>query len=224
MLCLSPGSAAEGGSPLARRDPLAWQTFLALYAVYSLICGALTERYLYPASNVPLLGYPSSLGSAEPWVVAGLTASSLTQSSALNFNCSCSSSAGGRTEVDIALGRQLGADVTSKFADPVALSCPACGGALSQVRRPPVRFRCQAGHTYSAEVLDQAKESAVDEAVRVGLRIVEKPIVLTQKWPRWLVSPAGPLLPLRFEKPLDESRGHAETLRQGIERAKSSCA
>ena len=49
---------------LAWRDPLAWLAFPVLYVVYSLIYGALTGRYLYPFSNVPVLGYPRALGNA----------------------------------------------------------------------------------------------------------------------------------------------------------------
>jgi hypothetical protein len=49
---------------LAWRDPLFWLIFPALYVGYSLIYGALTARYLYPFSNVPVLGYPRALGNA----------------------------------------------------------------------------------------------------------------------------------------------------------------
>jgi two-component system chemotaxis response regulator CheB len=57
-----------------------------------------------------------------------------------------------RLEVDIALGLPAGTDATNRLANPVALSCPACGGVLSQIRRsPPLRFRCQVGHAYTAE-------------------------------------------------------------------------
>ena len=34
-----------------------------------------------------------------------------------------------RLEVEIALGRRADAATTLKFADPVAMSCPACGGS-----------------------------------------------------------------------------------------------
>src|SRR5262249_7094153 len=57
-----------------------------------------------------------------------------------------------RLEVEIALGRPVGSVDTTQIAHPVALSCPACGGVLSQMNRsPPLRFRCQVGHAYTAE-------------------------------------------------------------------------
>ncbi|MGN8116934.1 Pr6Pr family membrane protein [Labrys sp. 22185] len=55
---------------LAWRDPLAWLAFPALYVVYSLIYGALTGRYLYPFSNVPVLGYPRALANAALIILA----------------------------------------------------------------------------------------------------------------------------------------------------------
>ena len=64
-----------------------------------------------------------------------------------------------RLEVEIALGRPLGTEVLNQLADPVALSCPACGGVLSQIRSsPPLRFRCQVGHAYTAEAVAAEQE------------------------------------------------------------------
>jgi two-component system chemotaxis response regulator CheB len=55
------------------------------------------------------------------------------------------------------------------------LSCPACGGVLSQINGgPPLRFRCQVGHAYTADALAKEQESSVDEAMRVALRIIEE--------------------------------------------------
>jgi two-component system chemotaxis response regulator CheB len=85
-------------------------------------------------------------------------------------------------EVELALGRPAGAATTLKFADPVAMSCPACGGVLSQVRRwPPLRFRCQVGHAYTAEALAARNADSVDEALRTALRIIEERMVLIGK-------------------------------------------
>ena len=37
-----------------------------------------------------------------------------------------------------------------------------------------MRFRCQVGHAYTADALAKEKESQVDEALRVALRIIEE--------------------------------------------------
>ena len=64
-----------------------------------------------------------------------------------------------RLEVEIALGRPMGTELLHRLADPVALSCPACGGVLSQMKNsPPLRFRCQVGHAYTAEAVAAEQE------------------------------------------------------------------
>lgn len=86
-----------------------------------------------------------------------------------------------RLEVDIALGRQVGTADIEKVADPSALSCPTCGGVLSQMRRSPLRFRCQVGHGFSARSLASTAEDAVDDALRVSLRILQERLTLAEK-------------------------------------------
>lgn len=87
-------------------------------------------------------------------------------------------------EVDIALGRACRSDTVAALADVAPLSCPACGGTLSQVRQPPLRFRCQVGHAYSASALAEAQGASLDEAIRVALRIVEERAVLAERMAR----------------------------------------
>ena len=85
-------------------------------------------------------------------------------------------------EVAIAAGRPSGAGLMEEIATPVALSCPACSGVLSEVRDPSrLRFRCQIGHAYSADALDKAQEAAVSHAIGVALRIVEERATLMRK-------------------------------------------
>ncbi|MBC9033814.1 chemotaxis protein CheB [Sphingomonas sp. JC676] len=84
-------------------------------------------------------------------------------------------------EVAIAMGRPSDTPLIAEIADPVPLNCPGCGGTLSQVRRSPLRFRCQVGHGYTAEALAHEQESSVDEAVRIALRVVGERAVLMEK-------------------------------------------
>jgi two-component system chemotaxis response regulator CheB len=121
------------------------------------------------------------------------------------------------SEVEIALGRRSDSEVLAKFSDPVGLSCPACGGVLSQIRRwPPLRFRCQVGHSYTAEALETEKEGTVDAAIRVALRIVEERAVLTQKMADDARQAGRVAAAASYEKRLNESRAYAATLRQAI--------
>jgi two-component system chemotaxis response regulator CheB len=84
-------------------------------------------------------------------------------------------------EVEIAGGARLGSETLRKIADPSPLSCPDCQGVLSEVRdERPLRFRCQIGHAYTAEVL-AARSVEIGEAVRVALRIMEERVTLVTR-------------------------------------------
>lgn len=90
-----------------------------------------------------------------------------------------------RLEVDIALGRPCDTPTLAQLADPVAMSCPACGGVLSEIRNSrPVRYRCQVGHGFTAHVLDTEQEQPADEALRVALRIIEERLTLLNRMAR----------------------------------------
>jgi two-component system chemotaxis response regulator CheB len=80
-----------------------------------------------------------------------------------------------RLEVEIAAGERIGSDSLAKIADPAPLTCPSCGGVLSELKMErPLRFRCQVGHAYTADALAKEQEGKVDEALRVALRIIEE--------------------------------------------------
>ncbi|WP_454646768.1 chemotaxis protein CheB [Bradyrhizobium liaoningense] len=86
-----------------------------------------------------------------------------------------------RLEVEIAAGERIGSDKLISVGDPVALTCPACGGGLSEVSDArPMRFRCQVGHGFTADALAKEQEGRVDEALRVALRIIEERAELVQ--------------------------------------------
>jgi two-component system chemotaxis response regulator CheB len=87
-----------------------------------------------------------------------------------------------RLEVDIANGARLGTQRLEPFADPVALSCPHCSGVLSEMKHQvPLRYRCQTGHAYSAQALYENGSGAVEEAIRVALRIMEERVELVTR-------------------------------------------
>ena len=79
-----------------------------------------------------------------------------------------------KLEVEIAAGERIGSDNLGRIADPAPLTCPGCGGVMSTLAGHPLRFRCQVGHAYTADALAKEQEGAVDEALRVALRIIEE--------------------------------------------------
>lgn len=84
-------------------------------------------------------------------------------------------------EVEIAAGARLGSQALRTIADPSAISCPDCQGVLSEVRdETPLRFRCQIGHAFTAEIL-AARSDEVGHAMRVALRIMEERVTLVTR-------------------------------------------
>ncbi|HVB89868.1 MAG TPA: chemotaxis protein CheB [Beijerinckiaceae bacterium] len=123
-------------------------------------------------------------------------------------------------EVAIALGRRADSTVLAKLAEPVALTCPDCGGVLSQMKRsPPLRFRCQVGHAYTAEALVTEKDGPLDEAVRVALRIMEERALLTEKMADDARRDGREAAASSLLQRASESRAYAQTLRRGLEQS-----
>ncbi|PND25956.1 chemotaxis protein CheB [Sinorhizobium sp. M4_45] len=122
-----------------------------------------------------------------------------------------------KLEIDIALGRQIGSETMRTIADPVPISCPACGGVLSQIKNwPPLRFRCQVGHAYTSEALAAETEGAVDEALRVALRIIEERVTLSEKMAEDAQRSGFAAAAAANRRRAKEGRQHAETLRRAI--------
>ena len=120
-------------------------------------------------------------------------------------------------EVEIALGRASDTPTIMTFADPVALSCPSCGGVLSEMRaKPPLRFRCQVGHAFTAEVLDQQKEGSTDEALRVALRIIEERATLADKMAADGRANGRQKSAAMLEARSKEFRHYADVIRKGL--------
>ncbi|ACP27240.1 chemotaxis protein-glutamate methylesterase [Sinorhizobium fredii NGR234] len=120
-------------------------------------------------------------------------------------------------EIDIALGRKIDSATLAEIADAVPLSCPACGGVLSQIKaRPPLRFRCQVGHAYTSETLVADSEGAVDEAMRVALRIIEERVTLSEKMADDARRNGLGAAAAANGRRAEEGRQHAETLRRAI--------
>lgn len=120
-------------------------------------------------------------------------------------------------EVEIAAGGRIDSEILRPIAKPVALSCPACGGVLSEiVDGAPLRFRCQVGHAYSAEVLAKKQEDAVDEALRVALRIVEERAELVRRMAEDGRQAGRMAVSEMYEAREAEYRRYADTIRQAI--------
>ena len=115
-------------------------------------------------------------------------------------------------EVAIAVGRLSDSSIIAEFADPVPLNCPGCGGTLSQIRRFPLRFRCQVGHGYTAEALAHEQEGSVDEALRIALRVMGERAVLMEKLALDALQAGRTAAGTAFEERAQEYRRSADVL------------
>lgn len=62
-----------------------------------------------------------------------------------------------------------------ELGERVPYSCPDCGGALWEINNDPnLRFRCHAGHAYSAEILFRRQSEKLEETLWVALRMMEE--------------------------------------------------
>jgi len=117
-------------------------------------------------------------------------------------------------EVEIAAGARLGSENLRHFATPSALTCPDCHGVLSEVEGSrPLRFRCQIGHAYTAEVY-ASRTQEVDEAVRVALRVMEERVTLVQRMAVDARQTGRTAVAELYEERAEEYGRYATTLRE----------
>jgi two-component system, chemotaxis family, protein-glutamate methylesterase/glutaminase len=122
-----------------------------------------------------------------------------------------------RLEVEIAAGERIGSDNLLSMADPAALTCPACGGVLSEVRESrPMRFRCQVGHAFTGDVLAKEQEGRVDEALRVALRIIEERAELVQRMAADGRRSGRPAVAEMYQARAAEYRAYADMIRRVV--------
>ncbi|MCQ8239565.1 chemotaxis protein CheB [Rhizosaccharibacter radicis] len=116
-------------------------------------------------------------------------------------------------EVEIAAGARLGSDRLRRIAEPSVLTCPDCHGVLSEVKNSrPLRFRCQIGHGYTAASL-AAEIGAIDEAVRVAMRMMEERVSLVDHMAADARATGRSAVAELYEARAEEYRRYAKTLR-----------
>ena len=59
--------------------------------------------------------------------------------------------------------------------DPVAVTCPDCGGATSRTKLGTLtQFRCHIGHVYTAEVMVVAQSAALEWSLAAAMRALSE--------------------------------------------------
>lgn len=122
-----------------------------------------------------------------------------------------------RIEVEIAAGGRSDISKIKELADPSPLTCPDCGGVLSEVRdTQPLRFRCQIGHAYTAKALIAKQRDSIDVAMRVALRILEERVSLVGRMAKEATQANRLGMAQMHEERAGEYRKHVDILRAAI--------
>jgi two-component system chemotaxis response regulator CheB len=120
-------------------------------------------------------------------------------------------------ELRIAQGENVGSEELRMIADAAPLTCPDCGGVLSQLRESaPVRFRCQVGHAINGEQLLIDQNGPLHGAMTSALRLVNEHVDLLSRLAADARSRGGDKSAAAFEKRCDEHREIAGTIRRAL--------
>lgn len=123
-------------------------------------------------------------------------------------------------EVRIAAGERIDSEALATIARPAALTCPSCGGVLSAVKpQHSLRFRCQVGHAFTADVLAEEQDSRIDEAMCVALRIVDERLQLVSRMAESARASGRTAVAEMYEARAEEYRKYSEVIRQAVLRS-----
>lgn len=120
-------------------------------------------------------------------------------------------------EVIIAAGGRSDAREIGKIASLVPFTCPSCSGSLSEINDShPLRYRCQVGHAFTARQLEVEQEAAVDEALRVALRVIGERAELVTRMSLDAATSARSAAAELYRERATEYRAYAETIRRAV--------
>ena len=105
-------------------------------------------------------------------------------------------------------------DDTRAVGRPTTLSCPECGGGLSEIQDGPVlRFRCQVGHAYSPDSMEEAQTETMEKALWVALRTHEERVELFRRLAAHARERGQSQIAANWDQQMQEARQNAELLR-----------
>ena len=88
---------------------------------------------------------------------------------------------------------------------------------LSTIRgAKPLRFRCQVGHALTADIVAKEQENAVDEALRIALRVIEERAELVQRMAEDGRRSGRPAVAEMYDARALEYREYADKIRRAV--------
>ena len=101
----------------------------------------------------------------------------------------------------------------SAIATPSQLTCPDCGGALSELKgTAPLRFRCHTGHAFTVGSLGEAQARAGDQALQSSLRALREREMLLRRLANVSESTGDPAQAAAGRRQADRVHAQAESI------------
>ncbi len=100
-----------------------------------------------------------------------------------------------------------------RLDDPVAVTCPGCGGALRRAELGSLtQFRCHIGHVYTAEVMVEAQFAAMEWSLAAAMRALSERGELCRQMSDRSQLAGEPGLAARWAAAMREAKDRAGTL------------
>jgi two-component system chemotaxis response regulator CheB len=102
----------------------------------------------------------------------------------------------------------------AETSEPVALTCPECGGALAEERdRTLERYRCHVGHTFGAASLLAFQADALERALWTAVRTLEETACLRRSMAERASTGGLHGLEVAYQQQADRAESDAELIR-----------
>jgi len=112
----------------------------------------------------------------------------------------------------------MAADYT--MDDPVAVTCPDCGGALRRIKLGTLtQFRCHIGHVYTAEIMVAAQFAAMEWSLGAAMRSLSERRELCRQMSDKARAAGDARSTLQWTAAMNEAKERTGALRDLLERA-----
>jgi two-component system chemotaxis response regulator CheB len=102
-----------------------------------------------------------------------------------------------------------------KSGDPIALTCPECGGALAEKSEGPLlSFRCHTGHAFTGESLTVRQNDTIEAAFWSAIRALEEAADIRRRMARRTRAGRLTALAQAYDERAEEAERQAEVLRR----------
>ena len=110
----------------------------------------------------------------------------------------------------------------SKLGKPSGLTCPECGGSLSEKADGDlITYQCRVGHAYSPAHLDAAQSTAVEDALWASVRALQERADLMRRMAAEMESVGNGQVAGGFREKADRAKHHVELVQQVFLRQRS---